>query len=91
MLWCAVGVAVAALARAKQKGQKYDFLSRIHRLRSCGASGVREKRGGNVRLDMKMRRRGGSPTAREISPTAGEVHPEPDRPGRFSDRREETN
>ena len=57
MLWCAVGVAVAALARAKKKGQKYDFLSRIHRLRSCGASGVREKRGGNVRLDMKMWRR----------------------------------
>ena len=54
MLWCAVGVAVAALARAKKKGQKNDFLSRIHRLRSCGASGVREKRGGNVRLDMKM-------------------------------------
>ena len=52
MLWCAVGVAVAALARAKIRGENYDFLSRIHRLRSCGASGVREKRGGNVRLDM---------------------------------------
>ena len=43
MLWCAVGVAVAALARALKKGQKYDFLSRIHRLRSCGASEVRDK------------------------------------------------
>ena len=52
-------MAVAALARAKKKKQNYYFLSRIHRLRSCGASGVREKRGGNVRLDIKMRRQWG--------------------------------
>ena len=63
MLWCAVGVAVAALARAKKRGQQYDFLSRIHRLRSCGASGVREKRGEHVRLDMKK-----APIASAASP-----------------------
>ena len=42
LLWCAVGVAVAALARAKKKGQKTQFLSRIHALRSCGPLGYGE-------------------------------------------------
>ena len=38
-----------ALARGKNKGAKNaQFMSRIHRLRSCGASGVRDKRGGNA-------------------------------------------
>ena len=44
---------LAPLPVVKIRAQILQFLSRIHRLRSCGASGVREKRGGNVRLDMK--------------------------------------
>ena len=40
-----MGVAVAARARAKNKAQKLQFLSRIHRLRSCGASGVKGQEG----------------------------------------------
>ena len=39
VLWCAVGVAVAALARAFKKREHVHFLSRIHALRSCGPLG----------------------------------------------------